>query len=80
MIGKNNTVIKFDYPIPTKSGEKVSVLWHELQEQRQEFMTSSLKGDEDKKVLSAIRINEIENDLGLTITPFAFLSEQDTFE
>ncbi len=77
-LNNNSGTPKFTEPIPTKSGRKVKEIWDELQEQKQKFKTSNLNDDEDNKVLSAIRINELEDDLGLSITPFSFFSEQDT--
>lgn len=71
-------ILNFDKPIPTKSGRRVSDIWHELLEKRQDMKTAELNNDEDTRVLSAIRINELEDDLGLMITPFPFLSEPET--
>ena len=63
-------VLKFDEPIPTKSGERVSVLWHELLDKWQEFKTARLIDDQLIMYTSARRIRELHDDLGITVADF----------
>lgn len=63
-------ILKFDEPIPTKSGESVVKLWNEMQECWQKFKTAKLNDDLGTVKTNAKRIQEIQDDLGLSIAEF----------
>jgi hypothetical protein len=63
-------IYKFDEPIPTKSGERVSILWKELLECWQSFKTARLNDDRLSMIAYAMKIQVIEDDLGITISKF----------
>jgi hypothetical protein len=60
-------------PIPTKSGRLVKDIWNELQECWQNYKTAVLNDDLLTQKVNAKRIQELQDDLGLTVTPFVIL-------
>jgi hypothetical protein len=65
--------LKFDEPIPTKSGELVIVLWRELQECISEYKRNNLIDDKESILIKAKRIRAIQDDLGITVEKFPHL-------
>ena len=62
--------LKFTEPTPTKSGERVSVLWNELLECQVNVKTGRLNGDRLVILVNAMRIMEIQDDLGIPIESY----------
>lgn len=69
-------MLKFDEPIPTKSGEKVAVIWKELQECWATYKKA--KSDSDLPIMKeyATKIRELQDDLGLTQAEFQELKTE----
>lgn len=65
--------LKFDEPIPTKSGEMVLVLWKELQECIGEYKRANLIDGKDLMIVKAKRIRAIQDDLGISVEKFPHL-------
>ena len=69
-------MFKFDEPIPTKSGEKVAVIWKELQECWSAYKKARSNSDLPLMREHATKIKELQNDLGLTQAEFPELEIQ----
>ena len=68
--------LKFDMPTPTKSGRRVSEIWHELLEQWQIFKTARQIDGQLDMYVSARRIRFLQNDLGISIATFPELNQE----
>lgn len=69
--------MKFHEVTPTKSGRSVVDIWNDLQLHKQLFKKAKLIDDEISMVNNAVLIQELEDDLGLTITLFPILVEME---
>jgi len=70
-------MLKFDEPMPTKSGERVIKIWKDLQECWAAYKKVRLNSDLPKMKEYASKIQELQEDLGITKAKFPELrSEQ----
>jgi hypothetical protein len=68
-------MLKFEYPRPTKSGEKISKIWNELLSIWGNYKTARLENDIPKMRECATKIRILQDDLGITKADFPELSE-----
>ena len=68
--------LKFDEPVKTKSGEQVIVLWKELQECWSNYKKARSSDELIQMQVNAKRIQEIQDDLGLTVAKFPELDNK----
>jgi len=72
-------MLKFDDPIPTKSGELVVKIWKELQESWAIYKKARVDSDLKTMREYAIKIRALQDDLGITQAEFPELKiEQKT--
>lgn len=69
-------MLKFDEPIPTKSGEEVVTIWKQLQDCWSIYKKSRLDSDLPSMREYATKIRELQDDLGLTQAEFPELEVQ----
>lgn len=69
-------MFKFDEPIPTKSGERVAVIWKELQECWATYKKSRLDSNFPVMRECATKIRALQDDLGLTQAEFPELKTE----
>lgn len=72
---KRLNMLKFDYPRPTKSGEKISKIWNDLLSTWEEFKTARLENNILKMRECATKIRVLQDDLGITKADFPELNE-----
>ncbi len=63
-------VIKFDEPMPTKSGRRVSEIWRDLQTSWRHYKSYRLNNDKINMVIQAKEIRRHQADLGCTLDMF----------
>lgn len=63
-------MLKFDEPIPTKSGERVVKIWKELQECWAAYKKARLDSDLETMKEYAQKIQALQDDLGITQAGF----------
>lgn len=63
-------MLKFDEPIPTKSGQRVVKIWKELQECWTVYKKARLDSDLNKMKEYAQKIQTLQDDLGITRAKF----------
>ena len=68
-------MLKFEYPRPTKSGEKISKIWHELLSVWGDYKTARLENNALKMRECAAKIRILQDDLGITKADFPELNE-----
>lgn len=68
-------MLKFEYPRPTKSGEKISKIWQELLSTWGDYKTARLESNMSKMRECATKIKILQDDLGITKADFPELSE-----
>jgi len=69
-------MLKFDEPIPTKSGERVVTIWKELQECWAVYKKARLDSDLPTMRKYANKIRTLQDDLGITQEEFPELKLQ----
>lgn len=69
-------MLKFDEPIPTKSGERVIRIWNELQECWDKYKKAKLDTDLVTMREHASRIQALQDDLGITKAEFPELTAE----
>jgi hypothetical protein len=69
-------MLKFDKPIPTKSGERVIKIWNELQECWDKYKKAKLNSDLPIMREYASRIRTLQDDLGITQAEFPELKTE----
>lgn len=69
-------MLKFDKPIPTKSGERVIKIWNELQECWPAYRNARLDSDLPKMREYANKIRLLQDDLGITRAEFPELKTE----
>lgn len=67
---------EFTYPRPTKSGESVVKIWNELKENWRMYKRARLEDDFSKMQENAIKIKELQEDLGIKKAEFPELKEE----
>lgn len=75
MESEKAVMLKFEYPRPTKSGEKISKIWNELLSTWGEFKTARLENNALKMRECATKIRVLQDDLGITKADFPELNE-----
>jgi len=68
-------MLKFDEPMPTKSGERVVKIWNELQECWATYKKARLDSDLPKMKEFASKIQGLQDDLGITQAKFPELTK-----
>ncbi len=68
-------MFKFQNPRKTKSGESVITLWNEIKEDWRIYKRAKLEDDFSKMRVTALRIVELQDDLGIKKTEFPELQE-----
>lgn len=63
-------MLKFDEPMPTKSGERVIKIWNDLQECWAIYKKARLDSDLAKMKEYASKIQTLQDDLGITQAKF----------
>ncbi len=63
-------MLKFDEPMPTKSGERVVKIWNDLQECWAIYKKARLDSDLPKMKEYAGKIQALQDDLGITQAKF----------
>ena len=69
-------MLKFDEPIPTKSGERVVTIWKELQECWATYKKARLDSDLSTMKEYANKIRTLQDDLGITQAEFPELKTE----
>lgn len=67
---------KFDAPIPTRSGHLISYVWAELQQSWKLYKKARLEHDLFIMKKQALKIQSLQEDLGLTKAQFPELEEK----
>ena len=67
---------KFDEPIPTKSGHLISHIWAKLQQSWKLYKKAQLNRDSFTMKEQALKIQSLQEDLGLTKAHFPELEEK----
>jgi len=67
---KSQIMLKFDEPIPTKSGDDVVKIWSELQECWATYKKARLESDLPTMRQYANKIRDLQDDLGITQAEF----------
>lgn len=70
-------MLKFDDPIPTKSGERVVKIWKELQECWAVYKKSRVDSDLKTMREYATKIRALQDDLGITRAEFSELKTEE---
>lgn len=70
-------MLKFDEPIPTKSGEKILTVWRELQECWAIYKRARLDSDLPRMREFANKIRLLQDDLGITQAEFPELKTEE---
>ena len=68
-------MFKFQNPRKTKSGESVITLWNEIKENWRIYKRAKLEDDFSKMRVAALRIVELQDDLGIKKVEFPELQE-----
>lgn len=71
-------MIKFDKPIQTKSGMDITDVWNELQECWSVYKKAKLDHDLQITRECALKIRQLQNDIGLKKAKFPELTESPT--
>jgi len=69
-------MLKFDEPIPTKSGERVVKIWNDLQECWSRYKKARIDSDLSTMKEYASKIQALQDDLGITQAEFPELSTE----
>ena len=69
-------MLKFDEPIPTKSGEDVIKIWNELQECWATYKKARLESNLPPMREYANKIRALQDDMGITLAEFPELKTE----
>jgi len=69
-------MFKFEQPRPTKSGKKAVELWKELKTIWRKYKMAQLRSNLSEMRDNALRIRELQEDLGITKAEFPELKQQ----